>query len=67
MVLVFVGIFMWKNFYEFILIWVIMYSLFAIPDNRFISNPVWFSLMIGLVYVGIQTFRRSMIIYKNEI
>ena len=66
-VLALIGIFVWKQFYEFIFVWVIMYSLFAVPDTRFISSPIWYSLIVGVVYVGIQTLRRNMAIYKNEI
>jgi hypothetical protein len=65
--LAFVGIFMFKHFYEFILALIIMYSLFAIPGTRFIASPLWVSLIVGVVYVGIQYLRNNMIIYENEI
>lgn len=66
-ILAFVGIFTFKQFYEFILVWIIMYSIFAIPNTRLISSPLWFSLIVGMVYVSIQYVRQYMIIYKNEI
>lgn len=66
-VLAFVGIFMFRSFYEFIIAWVAMYALFAIPGTNFISNPVYVSLIIGIVYIGIQYLRSNMIIYNNEI
>ncbi|MEK7105827.1 MAG: hypothetical protein AAB895_00535 [Patescibacteria group bacterium] len=66
-ILAFVGIFSFKHFYEFIIVGIVMYSLFAIPGTNFISNPVYVSLIIGIVYIGIQYLRSNMIIYNNEI
>ncbi len=66
-ILAFVGIFAFKQFYEFIIVWIILYSIFAIPNTRFISSPLWFSLIVGMAYVSIQYVRQYMIIYKNEI
>lgn len=65
-VLAFLGIFLFVQFYEFIIVWSIMYSVFAIPSEQLITSPVWFSLSIGLVYVGIQYLRDNMIVYKNN-
>lgn len=64
-VLAFVGIFLFKHFYEFIVVWIIMYSLFALPSTRLISKPFWVFLSVGLVYIGIQYLRRNMSLYQE--
>lgn len=67
LILVFVGIFVFKQYYEFIVTWVIMFFLFAIPGDRQITHETLVFVTIGVVYVGIQTLKRYMILYKNEI
>lgn len=62
-----IGLFIFKQFYEFIIAWIIMFSLFAIPGSRIISSPILSALIIGLVYVGVQVLRRYIILYRNEI
>jgi hypothetical protein len=63
--LAFVGIFVFKDFYEFIITDVIIYSLFAIPGERLISSPIFFSLAIIILYVIIQFIRSNIILYKK--
>ncbi len=63
--LAFVGIFVYKNFYEFIVSGVIIYSLFATPGGRIISSPIFFSLVIIFLYTIIQFIRSNIILYKK--
>lgn len=67
-ILLLVGIFLFKQFYEFIIASLVMYSLFSAPNSsRLISNPFFITSLIGLVYVGVQLLKVRMIVYKNEI
>ena len=59
------GIFVFKNFYEFIVAGVIMYSLYAIPGTGFLSSPFWFPFLIGVLYIAIQIIKRNIILYKQ--
>jgi len=61
----FIGIFAFKNFYEFIVSLSMMYSIYLIFGNKI--TPFVFSLIISIVYMGIQVLRRYIILYKNEI
>ena len=63
--LVAVGIFLFNNFYEFIVSSLIIYCLFAVGGGRFISSPIYFSLIIIFTYIFIQFIRSNMILYKK--
>ena len=60
-----VGIFVFRSFYEFIVTFLIIYALFAVPEGRIIASPYWFSICISLIYIVIQTARRYIILYKS--
>jgi len=64
-ILIFIGIFIFKNFYEFIGSFVIIYSLYVIPGVKI--SPFWFSLILSIIYISIQAFRNYIILYKNDI
>ncbi len=64
--LAFIGMFLFKNFYEFLCVSIVMYTLFAVPGDRFITSRVWFPISISLLYIGLQAFRSRMIVYNNE-
>ena len=64
--LAFVGIFIFDNFYEFIITSSIVYSLFAIPGERLISSPIFFSLSVIFFYLSIQFIRGNIILIKNK-
>lgn len=63
--LLFIGIFAFGNFYEFIVASVIIYSLYSIPSDRLISSPIFFSLIIIILYIIIQSIRNNIILYKK--
>lgn len=63
--LVFVGIFVFNNFYEFIVAGVIIYSLFSVPGVKFIYSPIFFSSAIIILYIIIQLIRNNIILYKK--
>lgn len=63
--LILIGIFVFNNFYEFLVANVIVYSLYSIPGTRLISSPVFFCLIIIVVYIGIQAIRENIILYKR--
>lgn len=63
--LIFVGIFIFNNFYEFILVNIIIYSLYVTKDNRLISSPIFFSSIVIASYIIIQSIRNNIILYKK--
>lgn len=63
--LLFVGIFIFNNFYEFIIASVIIYSLYAIPGDRIISSPVFFSSVLIILYLIIEYIKNNIILYKK--
>ena len=66
-ILSFVGIFLFKNFIEFIVSDIIIYALYVIPGKGLIDSPIYFSAIVLIVYLGIQVFRRKIILYKNDL
>jgi len=62
---VLIGIFLFNNFYEFIISGVIFFSLYAAPSNRMISSPIIFSLGIVGLYIIIQYVKSNIIFYKK--
>lgn len=59
------GIFVFKNFFEFILATVIIYSLYSIPGSGLIASPIFFSLFIIILYIAIQFLKNNIILYKK--
>jgi hypothetical protein len=64
--LLLIGIFIFNNFYEFIVFNVIINSLYVIPSDRLLSNPLFFSLTIVVAYILIQILKSNIILYKNK-
>ena len=62
-----IGIFIFNNFYEFIVASVINFSLYSIGDDRIISSVVYFPLIIITIYIIIQFIKSNIILYKNNI
>jgi hypothetical protein len=65
--LAFAGIFIFAQFYEFLGAGAMMYALYATAGTRIISSPLWFGVMLILIFAIIQISRRYIILYKNEI
>lgn len=60
-----VGIFLFHDFYEYIVAGFIMFALYSVDNERIISSPVYFSLMVIISYAGIQFIKSHMILYKK--
>lgn len=63
----FTGLFLFKQFCEFIVISLIFYSLFSYSSGRIIASPLWYPLIICSLFIFIQYVKGNMILYKNEI
>lgn len=63
----FSGLFLFKQFYEFIIVNLIVYSLFSYPSGRVIASPLWYPLIVCAFFIVIQYVKSRMILYKNEI
>lgn len=61
------GLFIFIEFYEFILISIIIYSLYTVPNSGFMSSLVVFPVIVFVIYIMIQSLRKYIILYKNEI
>lgn len=61
-----VGIFWFKNFYEFILSGIIIYSIYTIRGSGLLSSPVFFSASLTIFYLLIQSIRHRIILYNND-
>jgi hypothetical protein len=63
--LLFIGLFAYNNFYEFIIANSIIYSLYSPFGDRLISSPVFFSLVVIVLYIVIKIIRNNIILYKK--
>jgi hypothetical protein len=64
--LLFIGIFLFKNFYEFIIDSIIIYSLYFIKEDSIISSPLFFYTTTIILFTIISLLRNNIIIYKND-
>ena len=63
--LLLVGIFVFKNYYEFIIGFFIVYSVYAVSREGIIYSPVFFTSIIILSYIMIQYLKNNIILYKK--
>lgn len=63
--LVIIGIFIFDNFYEFIVSGIIFFSLYRAGNERLISSPIIFSLSLIIFYIVIQYIKSNIIFYKK--
>ena len=61
------GSFLFKEFFEFLAVGVIIYIMYAIPGKEIFASRVWFHVILVFIFIGIQFLRRHAILYKNEI
>jgi hypothetical protein len=62
---VIVGIFIFDDFYEYIVAGFIIFALYSVGGERFISSPIYFSLIIIISYAIIQFIKSYIILYKK--
>lgn len=65
-ILAFSGMFIFPHFYEFLGVSVVMYALFAKASVVHSASPVWFSISVSGIYIGIQVLRKYLIIYTTH-
>lgn len=63
--LAFLGLFLFKNFYEYLIYGTIVFVLFSPMSNRTISSPVYFSIILISSFVLIEAIKRNIIFYKK--
>lgn len=61
----FIGIFTFNKYYEFIIGSIIIYSLFSIPNDKMVSSPIFFASIVSVFYILVQYFKTSIILYKK--
>jgi len=60
-----IGIFLFDNFYEFIIASLIIFIIYSPNDERLISSPLFFSSTIIVLYFIVQYIRSNIILYKK--
>ena len=58
------GLFLFKNFYEFIVVGAMIFAIFRVPSGRIIASPLWYSLIIVFIFFGSQYLRKIIRFYK---
>ncbi len=66
-ILALIGMFLFKRFYEFLVVSIVFYSLFGYQSGRIIASPLWYPLIVCTVFMSIEYIKKNMILYKNEI
>jgi len=67
LLILFLGIFIFNDFYEFIVASTIIYIMYSAPTTKIISSPYFFPIIIFAIYFGLQFIKSNIILYKNEI
>lgn len=65
LILLFVGIFIFNDYYEFIFGLLIIYSVYSIPGKEIYHSPIFFSAVTIVFYVLIQHLKNNIILYKK--
>lgn len=64
--LLFLGLFAFKNFYEFVVAGILTYSLYSpAGGDRLISSPVFLSAVIIIIFIVAQLIKDNIIFYKK--
>lgn len=62
-----VGLFVFVNFYEFLISSVIVYTISVVPQGTLLNKSFFVYLSIIIFYMVAQYLRHYIILYKNEI
>ncbi len=65
LLLLFIGIFIFKNFYEFIIAILIIYSIYSIQGEGILYSSIFISLITIFSYFLIQYLKNNIILYKK--
>ena len=65
LILLLLGIFIFSDYYEFIIGLLIIFSVYSIPGNEIFHSPVFFSAVTIVIYVLIQLLKNNIILYKK--
>lgn len=63
--LAFLGLFLFKNYYEYLAFSVVVFVLYRTSEVGATSSPVYFSLIVVLSYILIQFIKERLIFYKK--
>jgi hypothetical protein len=64
-IFLFIGIFAFNQYYEFIIIGAIMFAIYSPLEHNLFSSPIFFSGIVIVLYVSIQLIRNNIILYKK--
>jgi hypothetical protein len=60
-----IGVFLFYQFYEFIIAIAVSQSLFAVNNGYFFTKSFWFFITAIVLYMVMQLIRNSIIFYKR--
>lgn len=63
--LLFIGVFVFRNFYEFLLFSAIIFSTYSVLDGRLISNKYFYVALISFIFIVMEFFKRQIIFYRK--
>ncbi len=64
-ILAMMGMFLFFQFYEFLGVGVLIYSLYVVPLHSIITKPIGFACIVLFMYIAIQTLRQYLIVYQS--
>jgi hypothetical protein len=64
-ILAIIGMFLFDRFYEYLGIAVFVYALYGVEGLGWFSDPLWYSVSVLALYLGLQELRRSIIFYTS--
>jgi len=61
-----IGLFLFRDFYEFIIINIVIYGLYSTASDRILSSPVWMSVIVSFTYIIVEAVKKNIILYNND-
>jgi len=60
-ILAFIGIFLFKNFYEFIFFGILIYIIYGFDGYRLLFQEFWIAVILVLIFFILSRIKRSLI------
>lgn len=64
-ILCLIGIFLFKNFYEFIFAFMLTYSVYGVGQSGFLSSKLYLPAILIVTYTILFIFKNQIIFYKK--
>ena len=69
-ILAIVGLWLFRDYYEFLVLGIIFFAIYNSPAikeyNQIISSPIWYPLILVILFIGAEQIKKIIILYRNN-